>query len=115
MLTLNLRSAISTYSRRGTTKPGCDPREHGIIFLAGTAPLQLPGEEAMAKKPIAVQPIDPTITLDGTSRIRYGKTYPIERSVKVKEIGEVIPEHLPNLVRNWREEDENEDERYIYA
>ncbi|KAI2475428.1 hypothetical protein Ptr902_13114 [Pyrenophora tritici-repentis] len=84
---------IATYSHRGTLKPGCNPVEHAIIYFRGTDPSYsyLPGEVegGMTKAPIEVEPADPAMTLKTDSRIRFGKIYPIEMNVKVKDIGRV--------------------------
>jgi hypothetical protein len=42
--------------------------------------------------------------MDKASRLHYGKPYPIEMNVKVKDIGNVDPQDLSNLLRYYREE-----------
>ncbi|KAI4945166.1 hypothetical protein J4E91_008143 [Alternaria rosae] len=39
------------------------------------------------------------------SRIRFGKTYPIEQNVKVKDIGHIHPSHVGKLLQYWKDED----------
>ncbi|CAN9477597.1 unnamed protein product [Alternaria alternata] len=96
---------IGTYAGRGTLKKGCFPWEHAIVYLSGTDPetCYLPGEyeSGMVKKPIEIVPVDSSITLRSESRIRFGKTYPIEKNVKVKDIGMVHPNHLGKLFQYW--------------
>lgn len=40
------------------------------------------------------------------SRLRFGKVYPIEWNVKVKDIGMIVPEDLSKLILYWKEEDQ---------
>lgn len=96
---------ISTYNRRGTTKQGCIPSEHAIIYFPGTNPesVYLPGESRMEKDPIRIIPTDSSETMARESRVRFGKTFSIEMNVKVKDIGRVAPEDLSKLVSYWRE------------
>ena len=58
----------------------------------------------MTKDPIEIIPVDATVTMNAASRLRFGKTYPVEWNVKVKEIGQVHPIHLRKLLRYWNEE-----------
>ncbi|RYN75555.1 hypothetical protein AA0117_g6212 [Alternaria alternata] len=96
---------IGTHAGRGTLKKGCFPWEHAIVYLSGTDPetCYLPGEResGMIKQPIEIVPVDSSITLRSESRIRFGKTYPIEKNVKVKDIGMVHPNHLGKLSQYW--------------
>ena len=81
------------------------PSEHAIVYLPGTDPTTcyLPGEydSGMTKEPIEITPVDTSIVLRPESRIRFGKTYPIEKNVKVKDIGQVNPNHLSKLFQYW--------------
>lgn len=58
----------------------------------------------MDKEPIEIVPADSSITIDAASRLRFGKTYPIEWNVKIKDIGMVHPDHLSKLIMYWEEE-----------
>lgn len=100
---------ISTYSGRGTLKPGCKPKEHAAVYLSGSYPVTFQGEE-LTKEPIEIQPADSSVRITAASRVRFGKTYPIEWNVKVKDIGRVIPEHISKLITYWRMEDRDEDD-----
>ncbi|KAI8937920.1 hypothetical protein NX059_005602 [Plenodomus lindquistii] len=99
---------IGTYSGRGVLKPGCVPKEHAIVYSAGTNPAScyIPGEyeSGMDKEPIQIDPVNRGITLSFDSRIRFSKTYPIEMNVKIKDIGRVNPAYLSLLLQYWREE-----------
>lgn len=90
-------------------KPGCNPAEHAIVYFRGTDPTHcyVPGEYegGMNKEPIMIDPADPTIMINPYSRIRFGKVYPIEMNVKVKDIGRVSPDHLSKL-RQYREDEQ---------
>jgi hypothetical protein len=63
----------------------------------------------MTKDPIEVVPSNPYDTMDPASRIRFGKKIAIEWNVKVKDIGMVVPHHMPKLMEYWKEEDEKEE------
>lgn len=97
--------SISNYRDQGTLAPGCDPREYTIVYLSGTRPCFLEGEfeRGMTKDPIEIMPTEPGLTLPPSCRLRFGKTYPVEWNVKVKDIGKVAPEHLTKLVEYWRQ------------
>jgi hypothetical protein len=98
-------SPISTYSSRGTAKPGVDPKEHAIVYMSGTLPTYLPGESSSSmREPIEVVPTNGRETLDRASRLRFGKTFPIEWNVKVKDVGRIAPSHMSKLIQYWKEE-----------
>jgi len=40
------------------------------------------------------------------SRLHYAKVWPIETNVKARDIGDVHPEHLSDLIRNYKEEND---------
>jgi hypothetical protein len=61
----------------------------------------------MTKSPIAIKPADPNEPMLPTSRLRFGKTYTIECNVKVRNIGEVIPENRTELSRYYQDEKDN--------
>lgn len=97
--------AISTYNGRATTKPGCIPAEHSIVYFPGTNPngCYVSGESRMEKEPIKIIPTDPHEIMRRESRLRFGKTFSIEMNVKVKDIGRVCEEDRSNLVAYWRD------------
>ncbi|KAF2496629.1 hypothetical protein BU16DRAFT_458074, partial [Lophium mytilinum] len=97
---------IFTYSNRATTKPGCRPAEHAIIYYSTLqSPMHLRGETGMTKLPIGVLPSQPeSRPMSTASRIRFSKVYPIDWGVEVKHLGQVIDEHLPRLIEYYREE-----------
>jgi hypothetical protein len=80
------------------------------VYLTGTDPAScyLPGEHesGMKKEPIQIVPVDPSIKIRRDSRLRFGKTYPIEMNVKVKDIGRVHPIHLSTLLQYWTDEEQ---------
>jgi hypothetical protein len=57
----------------------------------------------MTKEAIEIQPVDNTISIDPASRLRFGKTFPVEMNVKVKNIGKVTPEHMGRLISYWKQ------------
>ncbi|KAH8627026.1 hypothetical protein IG631_19044 [Alternaria alternata] len=102
-------SGIGTYAGRGTLKRGVNSAEHAIVYLSGTDPAScyLPGEyeAGMVKQPIEIVPADASVSMRLESRIRFGKIYPIEKNVKVKDIGQVHRDHLSRLLQYWRDWD----------
>lgn len=99
---------IFTYSGQATTKRGVRAGEHGVAYSWGNSPQLLQGESGITKSSIGVVMTANAPNLDPASRIYYGIHHPIQYNVKVKEIGYVPANHLPTLIGNWREEDENE-------
>lgn len=101
-------SGIGTYSGRGTLKDGCNPAEHTIVYFSGTDPAScyIPGEyeSGMIKEPIEVVPAEPNERIRRESRIRFGKVYPIEMNVKVKDIGRVREDQISALISCWAQE-----------
>ncbi|KAF1848722.1 uncharacterized protein K460DRAFT_335139 [Cucurbitaria berberidis CBS 394.84] len=99
--------AISTYSNRGTLKPGCIPAEHSIVYFTGTDPRTcfFEGENGMTKEPIAVirTDEDDRLVMKPESRVRFGKKFPIEKNVKVKDIGQVHPQHMSKFSAYYAE------------
>ena len=97
---ISLSSPITTYSGRGVAKPGLTPeaiRHHTIIHMIGTPAARKASELGMTKSPIAVDPSTPREKLDQMSRLNFGKIYTVEHNVKVKSVGTVTKESMPNF------------------
>lgn len=108
-----LDSPISTYKGRATTKSGCNPKEHAIVYFSGSRPKYVDGEQGngMDKDAIEIVPAPRgDSSMDPASRLRFGKTYPIEWNVKVKDIGQVHPRHMSRLIRYWKLEEADDPE-----
>ncbi|KAF1832449.1 hypothetical protein BDW02DRAFT_529770 [Decorospora gaudefroyi] len=99
---------IFTYSGKGTKKSGVVVREHAIAYAYGSTPTLLPGEYPLEKDPICIVMTAPAnergSTLSPSSRIYFGIHHPIQYNVKVKDLGYVLPEHVPQLTAYWRNE-----------
>lgn len=67
-------------------------------------------ESGMTKEPIEVIPSTPEEKMHPASRIRFGKIFPVECNVKVKDIGMVHPDHIPKLIKYWKDEDRDDDD-----
>ncbi|KAH7112799.1 hypothetical protein B0J11DRAFT_541935 [Dendryphion nanum] len=102
---------IYTYSGRGTTKRGCNAKEHAPAYLRGQSVQYFEGEAeaGMDKKPIEIVPASADIMMNGASRIRFGKTYPVEWNVKVKDIGQVLKKHMRLLYKYWKSTQNSDD------
>jgi len=98
------RSAISTFSGRGTLKYGCIPSEYAVVYFTGTHPsgcyFEGERERGLTKEPIEVIPAttNPPLIMRPESRIRFSKQFAVEMNVKVKDIGSVHPEHLSKFL-----------------
>jgi hypothetical protein len=99
---------IFTYSGRATLKKGVRPNEHAIAYTWGRSPQLLDGETGITKIPISVVKSETGPSLHIASRIYFGIHHPIQYNVKVKDIGYVPQQDIPNLIGNWREEDDKE-------
>ncbi|KAF2815406.1 uncharacterized protein BDZ99DRAFT_377956 [Mytilinidion resinicola] len=97
---------IFTYGGRGTLKPGCRPAEHAIIYYTTLqSPTLLPGENELRYEPIGVlPPAAERQPLNVACRIRFGKLYPIEWNVKVKDLGRVADEDMGRLIHYYKSE-----------
>ena len=94
-------SPIFTYGDRGTTKSGVVASEHAIAYSHGYAPTLLVGESGIMKAPICVVMTENERPLSTSSRIYFGIHHPIQYNVKVKDLGNVHPSHIPNLKGYW--------------
>ena len=66
--------------------------------MGTTAPKKLAGEQKMLKDPLRVVPTDSTDRLDSKSRLDFGRAYPIEHNVKIREIGDIHRDDVPKLI-----------------
>ncbi|KAF2839894.1 hypothetical protein M501DRAFT_1003381 [Patellaria atrata CBS 101060] len=95
---------VSTYSQRGCTKCPEKAREHGIIYTSEYEPQPITGEPPFIYQSIKIKPVTDDIYLHSASRINFAETKSIQTNVKVKEIGNVIDEHLNLLDLQWKQE-----------
>lgn len=101
------KSPISTYNRRGLTKPNVNKSRHSIVY-SSKSPVWSPdedpepGEDPMLS-PIKVVPRKSRIDdLHWLSRIDYSKIYTIEHSVKVYEVGDADKDSRRTLKAQWK-------------
>ncbi len=85
-------SPILTYQMQGTTKSGIKSQDHAIIYMDGTEPTLLEGEEHLSLQPIKAIGRNPRVALEPASRINYSKTYTVEHNLEVHFIGHIAPE-----------------------
>lgn len=71
--------------------------------MKDSQPSYLPNEAQLSKKPFAALPVDGQ-KLDAASRINFAKLYTVEHNVKVRNIGKIIPEHVPRLEKYYFDE-----------
>lgn len=90
---------ILTYLKRGCSKAGSKPRQHGIAYHAGNQPCLLEGEPMLGFAPIQIEMLDaPQETLALESRVNYSKLMTIEHNYKVFFIGRVSPQDFQDIV-----------------
>ena len=70
--------------------------------MKGSSPQPLPGERGLVKRPIAVNPCNPSLTLDPMSRLNFGKLYTVEHNVRLRDIGVVAADSMPYLDAYFR-------------
>ena len=98
-------SRIETYGGKGTLKLGCNPDEHAVVYMQPEVPTLLQNETPLTKEPIEIVPSSPSIRpFARASRIRFGKSQPIQYNARVKDIGDVRDDHIPRLVAYYRME-----------
>ena len=111
---LTLLSPIFTYRSQGTNKPGVVASEHAIAYSHGHKPTLMPGEQALEKDPICIMSADGQ-SLNPASRIYFGIHHPIQYNVKVKDLGNVVKDHIHRLIGYWMMESDNGGGRTIIS
>ncbi|USP75080.1 uncharacterized protein yc1106_02354 [Curvularia clavata] len=95
---------IFTYGNQATTKRGVDPSAHSIAYSMGSSYTLLRGESTLEKQPICIMMAQGVPSLSVASRIFFGIHHAIQHNVKVKDIGQVHPNDLRNLLSHWKGE-----------
>jgi hypothetical protein len=108
MVVADFPSPIFRYGMRATLKHGVIPNEHAIAYSYGYSPQLLPGEQELSKGPICIVMNTGEKPLSITSRIYFGIHYPIQYNVKVKDLGYVLEDCIPDLLGYWNEENGND-------
>ena len=91
--------SIHTYRRRGVTKLGISARHHAPLVVKGQKERLLEGEEGLL--PALHVILENESTIDPLARINFSKIYTVEQNVKVRSIGRIAPEDIPELRRHW--------------
>jgi hypothetical protein len=95
---------IHTYGRQGTSKFGCRPQDHAIIYSTESAPKAISGEDTtLLRKSIRCKMNSSRDKLDATSRLNYAKLYTVEHNVKVQFIGKISKSHENRIVAVYNE------------
>lgn len=99
---------ITTYGRRGLSKPGVLKRHHAVIYSGRVEPERVAGEmpgpgEHDVLPSIQVRPTDEDDRMDPMSRLNFGKLYTVEHNVRVFNYGMVIPDHIPVIRTQWKQ------------
>lgn len=85
---------ISTYGKKGCTKSGAKPSQHGIVHDMRSRPHLLSHEPELGYSPVRLEITDPSEKISRESRVNYAKLTTVEHNVKVLFVGRVIPEDL---------------------
>ncbi|KAJ4309960.1 hypothetical protein N0V84_011224 [Fusarium piperis] len=85
---------ISTYGKKGCTKSGAKPSQHGIVYDMNSRPVLLPNEPELGYDPVRLQITDPSEKISKESRVNYAKLTTVEHNVKVLFVGRVVPDDL---------------------
>ncbi|CAG8952545.1 hypothetical protein HYFRA_00009649 [Hymenoscyphus fraxineus] len=83
---------ILTYQHQATRKSGVRAEEHAAVYVRGSAPRAIEGEDALTNEPIEIAMRTIREKLDAESRIHYAKTYCVEHNLKINIIGDIAPE-----------------------
>ncbi|RSM19014.1 hypothetical protein CDV31_002145 [Fusarium ambrosium] len=86
---------ISTYGKKGCTKSGAKPSQHGIVYDMNSRPHLLSNEPELGYDPVRLLITDPSEKISKESRVNYAKLTTVEHNVKVLFVGRVVPEDLP--------------------
>lgn len=97
---------IQTYSGQGAAKPGLQIWEHAIIYTGDREPRPKEGEKPSPdthgmQPSIRVKPRTRSDRMDEMSRVNFAKIYTVEHNVKVFEFGDVRPEFMKRLLKNF--------------
>lgn len=82
-------------------KKKLDPAKQVIAYTSDFPPLGLPGERALNKEPIKIEPVNPREKLDPASRIDLEKLHNVEHNVSICHVGNVKQSHLRMLMRYY--------------
>jgi hypothetical protein len=77
------------------------PHEHAVAYSQGCNPELLPGEDGLDKDAICIIMSASQTPLAKAARVYFGIHHPIQYNVKVKDIGQVHPDHMTNLMSYW--------------
>ncbi len=109
MATLTTGSEIPGYRRHSPLRKRSRTSEEAVVYFTNTDPgtSHSDGEFATSRKndPIEIIPANcqPPLKMKPESRIRFSKDFAIEVNLKVKEIGQIHPEHMSKFLNNYQE------------
>lgn len=96
--------SIVTYGGQGTSKGGCHPRDHAVIYSGHHQPPLIHGENAnLLRHPIRCKMDSDRLKLDTASRLNYAKLYTIEHNVKVQFIGSISTSSQSRLIADYND------------
>lgn len=96
-----INSPIITSHGQTVTNTGLDLKENPVVFLSTTHPILSFGDMA----PIEIEPANSEVLLEPGSRLMFGKTFPIDWKVAVKELGKVAEKDMTRMLALWHEKD----------
>jgi hypothetical protein len=102
----NIDSPINTYGFKGTAKNPDSHYQHTIIYTGESDPRKLDTELEFTKLPIKIEPFSPRERLHPRSRLNFGKPTTVQHNLRVKQIGDINPQHLETLFQYFALEHE---------
>ena len=92
---------ILTYGGQGTLKHGVHADDHTVIYSSRKhGPTLLPGE-VVRKRPLRMEPDQPSHNLHSASRVNYAKVYTVEHNVKVQFIGTLTRNAQAQIIMDY--------------
>ncbi|KAG2421228.1 hypothetical protein HFD88_000844 [Aspergillus terreus] len=95
---------IYTYQGRGVSKNAVDASKHAVIYMEGSKPATLPSEPRMLSKALELRPLCSDDKLSPMARLNFGKLFTVEHNVKVRPIGKISEQSMPDFLAYARRE-----------
>ena len=95
---------IYTYSQQGTSKIGVKAEDHAPLIQDNTVPEYHPEEEQeKLRKALYLILEDPTMQWNPLSRVNLTQVQTVQYNIKVRTVGRILPDCLPDLEALFRE------------
>jgi hypothetical protein len=102
----NIGSPVNTYGFKGTAKNPASHYQHAIIYTGESEPPKLDKELEFTKLPIKMEPVSQRVKLHPESRLNFGKPTTVQHNLRVRQLGDINPQHLQYLFHYFVTEQE---------